>query len=74
MTLSAQGKPPWPMTQPAPRHGDTIECGPLRIKVGAHNGDFRYILVEDHLGRPIADGSVPYSALAQIEEASHAPS
>lgn len=57
------------MTQPAPRHGDEIMCGPLTIKVGYHNGDFRHILIEDHLGRAWCEGSVPYSALRDVQEA-----
>lgn len=55
--------------QPWPRQGDKIRCGQITIRVGAHNGDFRSIYVEDHLGRPIAWGDVPYSALLEIVNA-----
>lgn len=55
--------------QPAPRQGDVIQCGPIKLKVGPHNGDFRYISFEDHLGRPLGQWSVPYRALREIEEA-----
>lgn len=51
-----------------PRQGDCITVGPLTIRVGRSNGDFRAILVEDHFGRPIAHGDVPYEALRQIRE------
>jgi len=62
-------RPSWHDQQPSPKHDDVIEGAVLNIKVGSHNGDFRHIIIEDHLGRLIADGSVPYTALRQIAEA-----
>lgn len=52
-----------------PIQGSVIACGPLTIKVGSSNGDFRHILIEDHEGRPIADGEIPYLALREIADA-----
>lgn len=50
-----------------PLQGARIQCGPLTIRVGSSNGDFRAIAVEDHKGRVIARGDVPFSALREIE-------
>lgn len=61
--------PSWHDKQPSPKHGDTIQCGPLSLWVGCHNGDFRSIVIYDHLGRPIASGDVPYRALREIQDA-----
>jgi hypothetical protein len=51
-----------------PTIGEYLSIGPLLINIVGTNGDFRSIELLDHKGRPIANGSVPYSALVELEE------
>lgn len=51
-----------------PQNGDRFRC-PVVISVGLSSGDHRAFEVEDQWGRVIAQGSVPYEVLEQIETA-----